>query len=389
MNLLVYAQQYRQDLLQRIVPFWLKFGLDAENGGYFCVLSAKGEVITTDKWVVWHAQQAWAFAKLYQFEPRPEYLEFARRGADFLLLNAADAKDNWWNSVDCTGRGVVETTDSCPEAATISAWSLLYELTQEETYAEAAKKTLAKAFRRREKRLQKRAEDVLSGRHLKNLGELSAMTKALIASKELMGEKAFKEKAEALIHELTKHFWEPRANILLENVFPEGGYSDCLRGRQIHAGRVFEAFNAFYDLTKELNKRQLRRQLAQHVAFLAETTWDEAYGGYFYWLDLKSLPTVEPEASYKYAWVQLEACTALLRAYQVLQDRTLLKHWLRVNDYVWQHFPDHSLEGEWLGVLSRHGEPLVNMKATPEKSAYYPIKNLLDSAAILTSIGDS
>jgi hypothetical protein len=38
--------------------------------GYFCVLSAKGEVITTDKWVVWHAQQAWAFAKLYQFEPR-------------------------------------------------------------------------------------------------------------------------------------------------------------------------------------------------------------------------------------------------------------------------------------------------------------------------------
>jgi N-acylglucosamine 2-epimerase len=114
------------------------------------------------------------------------------------------------------------------------------------------------------------------------------LAKALMAAKELMGEKAFKEKAEALIHELTKHFWEPRANILLENVFPEGGYSDCLRGRQIHAGRVFEAFNAFYDLTKELNKRQLRRQLAQHVAFLAETTWDEAHGGYFYWLDLKS-----------------------------------------------------------------------------------------------------
>lgn len=389
MNLLVYAKQYRQDLLQRVVPFWLEFGLDAGNGGYFCVLSAKGEVITTDKWVEWHALQAWAFAKLYQFEPRPDYLDFARQGADFLLLHAADAKENWWKIVDCTGRGVLEAADSCPEVTSVAAWSLLYELTQEEAYADAAKKTLTKAFRRREKRLQKRTEDVLSGRHLKNLGELSAVTKALIAAKNLLGEKAFKEKGEALIHELTKHFWEPRANILLENVFSEGGYSDCMRGRQIHAGRVFEAFNAFYDLTKELNKRQVRRQLAQHVAYLAETTWDEAYGGYFYWLDLKSLPTVEPEACYKYAWVQLEACTAILRAYQVLQDRTLLKHWLRVNDYIGQHFPDHSLEGEWVGVLSRHGEPLVNMKATPEKSAYHPIKNLLESAAILASIGDS
>lgn len=389
MNLLMYAQQYRQDLLQRIVPFWLKFGLDAGNGGYFCVLSAKGEVITTDKWVEWHALQSWAVAKLYQFEPRPDYLVFARQGADFLLLHAADAKENWWKIVDCTGRGVLEAADSCPEVTSVAAWSLLYELTQEEAYVDAAKKTLAKAFRRRDKRLQKRTDDVLSGRHLKNLGELSAMAKALIAAKNLLGEKAFKEKGEALIHELMKHFWEPRANILLENVFSEGGYSDCMRGRQIHAGRVFEAFNAFYELTKELNKRQVRRQLAQHIAYLAETTWDEAYGGYFYWLDVKSLPTVEPEASYKYAWVQLEACTALLRAYNVLQDRTLLKHWLRVNDYIGQHFPDHSLEGEWVGVLSRHGEPLVNMKATPEKSAYHPIKNLLESAAILASIGDS
>jgi N-acylglucosamine 2-epimerase len=167
MNLLVYAQQYRQDLLQRIVPFWTKFSLDKDNGGYFCVLSAKGEIITTDKWVVWHAQQAWAFAKLYQFEPKPEYLEFARQGADFLLLNATDSKDNWWEIVDCTGRGVVEVTDSHAEAAAITVWSLLFDLTQEEQYAEAVKKAINKAFRRREKRLQKRTEDVLSGRHLK------------------------------------------------------------------------------------------------------------------------------------------------------------------------------------------------------------------------------
>ncbi len=383
MNLLVYAQQYRQDLLRRIVPFWESFALDVNNGGYFCVLSAKGEVISSDKWIEWHGQQAWAFAKLYQFEPRPEYLEHARQGGEFLLQYAADTKENWWEVVDCTGRGVVAASNAQPEAAVIEAWSILYDLTQEEQYSEAVKKGLVKAFRRREKRLQKRVEDLLSGRFLKNLGELSALARLLVATKNLLSEKLFRERGELLLHEITKHFWEPRANILLENVFSEGGYSDCLLGRRIHAGRVFEAFNAFYDLTKELNKRQLRRQLAQHIAYLAETTWDEAYGGYFYWLDVKSLPASEPEAYYKYAWVQLEACTALLRAYMVLQDRALLKQWQRVNDYLWQHFVDNSPEGEWVGVLSRHGEPLLPLKATPEKSAYYPIKNLLESAEIL------
>lgn len=388
MNLSAYALQYRQDLYQRLIPFWLEFGIDPSYGGYFCVISSKGEVCTSDKWIEWHAQQAWAFVKLYQQSSDPQYLRCALQGADFLLQYGMDAKENWWAVVDCMGHGVSEVVDAKAEAAAVSCWSILYQITQDEMYAESAKKTLAKAFRKREKRLQKRVDDVMSGRYLKNISELSALARALVGAKQIIGEKIFKEKAEQLFQELMKHFWEPRADILLENVFSEGGYSDCLEGRHIHPGRVFEAFNAFYELTKITNKRRIRQQLAQHVAYLAETTWDEAYGGYFGWLDIKSLPPTQPEAYYKYAWVQLEATTALLRAYQVLNDRTLLKHWQRVNDYMWQHFADNSKEGEWVGVLSRHGEPLFGMKATPEKSAFYPVKNLLESADLLEVLQD-
>lgn len=387
MNLLLYAQQYREDLLQRVVPFWLDFAIDRVNGGYFCVLSNKGEVLSTDKWMAWHGQQAWAFAKLYQTELRPAFLEYARQGADFLLQYATDAKENWWESVDITGRGVAEVKDTQVEAAACAAWGILYDITEDEVYAEAAKKSLTKAVRKREKRLQKYTDEPISGRHLKQIGELSALARALMAAKNCLSEKAFRERGEALLNELMKHFWEPRADILLENVFSEGGYSDCLLGRRIHAGRVFEAFNSFYELTYSLNKRQIRRQLAQHIAYLAETTWDEAYGGYYHWLDVKSLPASEPDAYYKYSWVQLEACTALLRAYQVLQDRSLLKQWQRVNDYLWQHFPDPSPEGEWVGVVSRHGEPLIPLKAASNKNAFAPIKNLLASSELLATIG--
>lgn len=71
MNLRLYAKQYHQDLLEHIVPFWVNFGWDEGNGGYICVLSAKGEVVSTDKWIGWYAEQAWVFAQLYQAEARP------------------------------------------------------------------------------------------------------------------------------------------------------------------------------------------------------------------------------------------------------------------------------------------------------------------------------
>jgi len=85
MNFAVYAQQYQQDLRQRLIPFWTAFGLDTLNGGYFCVISAKGEPVSSDKWIAWHAHQSWAFAKLYQQFSQPEHLDYARVGADFLL----------------------------------------------------------------------------------------------------------------------------------------------------------------------------------------------------------------------------------------------------------------------------------------------------------------
>ncbi|MEZ4903466.1 MAG: AGE family epimerase/isomerase [Spirosomataceae bacterium] len=156
---------------------------------------------------------------------------------------------------------------------------------------------------------------------------MNGLAKALVATKDLLSEKSFREKSEDVINELMKHFWEPRANILLENVFAEGGYSDCILGRKIHPGQVFEAFNTFYELTEALNDfNQLRRQLAQHVIYLADTTWDEVYGGYFQWLDIKSLPAIEPSAYFKLAWVHLEACTALLRLSSI-RDRAILKKW--------------------------------------------------------------
>ena len=45
------AQQYKNELLDRVVPFWLEHSIDKEFGGYYTCLDRDGSVYDTDKFV--------------------------------------------------------------------------------------------------------------------------------------------------------------------------------------------------------------------------------------------------------------------------------------------------------------------------------------------------
>lgn len=384
MDLSKYIPQYRQEI-EKMADFWLKWSVDTTFGGYFCAISAKGEVTDTDKYVRWQGQQAYTFAKLYQQTvTRPEWLEYAKNGADFLLQFASDSKDNWYATTDRMGHLVQPAADAQPEAFAAAAWGTLALVSAEEIYAEAARKTLQKTFKKRDKLLLKWTEDVAGPRHLKNLNEWTALATALLACQEIITEKFLKEKATLLLTELTTHFWEPRAEILLTNVPAGGGYCECEKGRRLQPGAAFEALNVGLDLTKMLKKNKIAKQLARQVEYIAQTTWDEKYGGFFQALDLKNLPLSDSTASYKLAEVQLSALVALQKAAPILKHQEVFKLWQRTHDYLWQHFPDMSVVGEWVGVLSRHGEPLLELKATSSKGAYQTISKIIDLTSAST-----
>ena len=43
------GEKYKNDLLTDILPFWLKYGIDHENGGYFTCLDRDGSLLDTNK----------------------------------------------------------------------------------------------------------------------------------------------------------------------------------------------------------------------------------------------------------------------------------------------------------------------------------------------------
>lgn len=95
------AEQYHSALLRDVIPFWEKFSLDRECGGYYSCLDRQGKVYDTDKFVWLQGRQAWMFSALYnRLQNKAEWLEVAKLGINFLKQNGHDSKGNWFFALD-------------------------------------------------------------------------------------------------------------------------------------------------------------------------------------------------------------------------------------------------------------------------------------------------
>lgn len=89
-------EQYRILLSDGIIPFWFRHGVDEEYGGVLSCMSEDGTRISTNKYTWSQARFIWTMAALFnRFEPRPEFLETARRTIDFLVASHATKRDGW------------------------------------------------------------------------------------------------------------------------------------------------------------------------------------------------------------------------------------------------------------------------------------------------------
>ena len=64
-----WGEKYKNDLLTDILPFWLKYGIDKENGGYFTCLDRDGSLLDTNK-SVWFQGRFAFYTRLCLQQPR-------------------------------------------------------------------------------------------------------------------------------------------------------------------------------------------------------------------------------------------------------------------------------------------------------------------------------
>ena len=136
------ANQYKDELLDNVLPFWLENSQDKEFGGYFTCLDREGKVFDTDKFIWLQGREVWMFSMLYnKVEKRKEWLDCAVQGGEFLKKYGHNGDYNWYFSLDRSGRPLVEPYNIFSYTFAAMAFGQLSLATGNQEYADIAKKT--------------------------------------------------------------------------------------------------------------------------------------------------------------------------------------------------------------------------------------------------------
>ena len=96
---------FKDELLNSCIPFWLKNGIDKENGGLINCLDRKGEIYSDDKSVWMQGRCGWMFSYIYNnIEKKQEYLDFAKSCIDFATNHCIDSDGRMFFTVTRDGR---------------------------------------------------------------------------------------------------------------------------------------------------------------------------------------------------------------------------------------------------------------------------------------------
>lgn len=385
-NIEKYSSQYKTELLENILPFWQKFSKDEVHGGYFTCLTKEGEVFDTDKFIWLQGRGVWMFSMLYNnLEARQEWLDYAQHGADFLQKYGQAPDGTWYFSLTREGKPLVQPYNIFSDCFATQAFGQLYKATQKAEYAELARSTFYSILERRDNPKRNWSKAVDGTRPLKNFALPMILCNLSLEIEHLLPAEVVEKLIRECIHEVMEVFYDTETGLILENVTPEGQFSDSFEGRLLNPGHAIEAMWFIMDLGERLKDSSLIEKAKQLTLRTLEYAWDEKYEGIFYFMDIKNKPVQQLEWDQKLWWVHIETIIALLKGYLHTGDERCWEWFEKLHDWTWKHFPDPEY-GEWYGYLSRNGEPLLTLKGGKWKGCYHIPRGLYQSWQTLEKI---
>jgi N-acylglucosamine 2-epimerase len=378
-----YAGQYKAELLDSVVPFWMNHSKDSEFGGYFTCLDRYGKVFDTDKFMWLQGREVWLFSMLYnKVEKRQEWLDMALHGAEFMKKHGMDAQGNWYFSLTREGKPLIQPYNIFSDCFAAMAFSELYKATGDESHKKLALDTFSNILNRQHNTKGIYTKAYPGTRPLKSFSLPMILCNLSLIMEDLLGTEQVNKTIQPLIHEVMDVFYDKNSGLILENVTPEGNFSDSFEGRLLNPGHSNESMWFMMDLAVRNNDKALIDKCIEILLRTTEKGWDQKYGGIFYFLDLKGHPVQQLEWDQKLWWVHIETLISMAKAYR-LTGNEACKNWFEtIHDYSWKHFKDPEY-AEWFGYLNRQGEPLLELKGGKWKGCFHVPRGLYEIWKIL------
>lgn len=381
-----YKSLYKNYLLDNVIPFWMKYSGDNEYGGYFTCIDRDGSIFDTDKFIWLQGRQTWTFAMMYnKVEKRQEWLDFAKKGADFLMKNGRAEDGTFYFSVTREGKPLIAPYNIFSDCFAAQAMAQMAFATNNQYYADQAKNIFNSILNRRDNPKRNWSKAIADTRPLKNFALPMILSNLAIELGDILDKNLKSELIDQVIHEVMDVFYYKEPGLILENVTPEGNFSDSFEGRLLNPGHAIEAMWFIMDIAVQRGDSTLMHKAKDITLHTLEYAWDEPYDGILYFMDILNKPPQQLEWDQKLWWVHIETLIALLKGYQHTKDEKCLEWFKKVHDYSWVHFADPDY-GEWYGYLRRDNSVLLPLKGGKWKGCYHVPRGLYQCWKTLEAI---
>ncbi len=371
-------RQYRELLLDGVVPFWFERGIDWIHGGVLTCMTEDGAPISGDKYIWSQARSLWTFSALYnRIEKRPEFLEAARNSLRFLLAHGRDPQGRWVYHTNREGQVVEGPISIFSDCFVVYGLSEYCRADPDSELITLARATLDYVRRRvEEPDFQEIAPEKLTPGNRPHAIPM-ILTEVSSELAQTTGDRELENCADQYAARVMNCFVRPDRKVLLEFLNPQYEELPPPLGSLVNPGHAIESMWFILHLARRRGDRDLVRRATEVIAWHLEAGWDAEYGGIYLGIDATGGEPLLPNAEKKVWWPHTEALYALLLAHRLTQEGWCLEWYEKVHEWSFSKFAMPEV-GEWRQRLDRRGNPITDLIALPVKDPFH-----LPRAAIL------
>lgn len=381
-----WADIYKKDLTENIMPFWMSHGWDRENGGVYTCLNRDGSLMDTTKSVWFQGRFAFVCAFAYNnVEKNPEWLAAAKSTIDFIEKHCFDEQEHMYFSVAADGTPLRKRRYVFSETFASIAMSEYALATGDQHWAKRALQIFedTQRFLTTPGFLPAKFEP---GVQLQSHSIIMILINVGSCIRKVIDDAKLTAQIDESIAKLKKYFIHPEFKCLLETVGMNGEFVNTNMTRTINPGHCIETS---WFIMEEAKLRGWDKPMLDMALEIFDWSWDwgwdKQYGGIINFRDCMNLPPQDYSQDMKFWWPQCETIIASLYAYLATGDEKYLYRHERISEWTYAHFPDEEY-GEWYGYLHRDGTVAQPAKGNLFKGPFHIPRMMVKSYMLCQEI---
>ena len=381
---------YRSELVENVMPFWLRHGMDREHDGIFTCLDRDGSLLDSDKSVWFQGRAGWMFATLYNtVEKRRDWIEAAGSCIAFLDKHGHATNGKLFFTLTREGLPLRMRRYAYSETFACIARAAYARATGDHRYHEAAVRDFASFLRLAfepggmSPKINEQTRPMISiGPPMIGIATAQEL-RANLGHVEVAGRSAT-EWIDKFIFDIGRLFFKEDMDVLMETVAPDGGIIDHFDGRCLNPGHAIECAWFILHEGRLRGERAYIRLGLRILDCMWRRGWDAEHGGFFYYRDVFDKPVAEYWQDMKFWWPHCEAVIAAALAHEITGEPKYAEMHRQAHEWSFSRFPDPE-HGEWYGWLRRDGTPSTRMKGSLWKGPFHLPRMLWYCSALLAA----